>query len=133
MVTGDIKQQVDRVWNAFWSGGVSNPLTVIEQITYLLFAKRLDELEMAEEAKAKQDAKKQNGEKDEQPPTPGKEADELAHELEQQIKASKMPKDLKGNFTKKLKPLWEKGDMEGLKKLAVKIEVEANKAAKNKK
>jgi type I restriction enzyme M protein len=44
MVTGSIKHQVDKVWNAFWSGGVSNPLTVIEQITYLLFAKRLDEL-----------------------------------------------------------------------------------------
>ena len=52
MVTGTIKQQVDRVWDAFWSGGVSNPLTVIEQITYLLFAKRLDELQLAQEAQA---------------------------------------------------------------------------------
>src|SRR5690606_19620834 len=37
MITGDIKNQIDRIWNAFWSGGISNPLEVIEQITYLLF------------------------------------------------------------------------------------------------
>ena len=34
MLTGAIRNQVDQVWNAFWSGGVSNPLSVIEQITY---------------------------------------------------------------------------------------------------
>ncbi len=45
MVTGDFKAQVDALWNAFWSGGVSNPLSVIEQITYLLFIRRLDELQ----------------------------------------------------------------------------------------
>ncbi len=37
MITGEIKGQVDRIWDAFWSGGISNPLEVIEQITYLLF------------------------------------------------------------------------------------------------
>ncbi|MBC7591506.1 MAG: type I restriction-modification system subunit M N-terminal domain-containing protein, partial [Salinibacterium sp.] len=42
MVTGELKQQVDKVWNAFWTGGIANPLEVIEQITYLLFIKRLD-------------------------------------------------------------------------------------------
>ena len=52
MITGPIRSQVDSVWNAFASGGVSNPLTVIEQITYLLFAKRLDELHTAKEKKA---------------------------------------------------------------------------------
>jgi type I restriction-modification system DNA methylase subunit len=52
MLTGAIKNQVDQVWNAFWSGGVSNPLSVIEQITYLLFAKRLDDLHTAKEAQA---------------------------------------------------------------------------------
>lgn len=36
MITGDVKQKIDRVWDAFWSGG-NNPLEVIEQITYLLF------------------------------------------------------------------------------------------------
>jgi type I restriction enzyme M protein len=52
MVTGDFRNQVDQIWNAFWSGGVSNPLSVIEQITYLLFIKRLDDLQTLEEKKA---------------------------------------------------------------------------------
>ena len=52
MVTGDIKNQVDAIWNAFWTGGISNPLEVIEQITYLLFLKRLDDLHTLEENKA---------------------------------------------------------------------------------
>ncbi len=45
MITGDIKSKIDAVWNAFWSGGISNPLEVIEQITYLLFLRRLDDLQ----------------------------------------------------------------------------------------
>jgi type I restriction enzyme M protein len=52
MLTGVIRSQVDSIWNDFWSGGVSNPLSVIEQITYLLFIKRLDELQTVEERKA---------------------------------------------------------------------------------
>ncbi len=52
MITGDIKNQIDRIWDAFWSGGISNPLEVIEQITYLLFIRRLDELHTLEENKA---------------------------------------------------------------------------------
>lgn len=44
MVTGELKAQIDKVWNAFWSGGMANPVEVIEQITYLLFIRRLDEL-----------------------------------------------------------------------------------------
>jgi hypothetical protein len=44
MITGDIKSQIDRIWDSFWSGGISNPLEVIEQITYLLFIRRLDDL-----------------------------------------------------------------------------------------
>ena len=52
MLTGEIRNQVDQVWNAFWSGGISNPLSVIEQITYLLFIKRLDDMERLEESKA---------------------------------------------------------------------------------
>lgn len=54
MLTGSIRSQIDQIWNAFWSGGVSNPLSVIEQITYLLFIKRLDDLQLVEEAKAEQ-------------------------------------------------------------------------------
>ena len=49
MITGEIRNQVDQVWDAFWSGGIANPLTVIEQITYLLFMKRLDELQTTKE------------------------------------------------------------------------------------
>src|SRR5260221_12738561 len=52
MITGELRSQVDRLWDAFWSGGISNPLEVIEQITYLLFIKRLDELNTAQEKKA---------------------------------------------------------------------------------
>src|ERR1700680_3083221 len=52
MLTGEIRSQIDSIWNDFWSGGVSNPLSVIEQITYLLFIKRLDELQTVEERKA---------------------------------------------------------------------------------
>jgi hypothetical protein len=37
MITGPIESQIDQIWNAFWSGGISNPIEVIEQITYLLF------------------------------------------------------------------------------------------------
>jgi type I restriction enzyme M protein len=52
MLTGSIRSQVDALWNAFWTGGISNPLEVIEQITYLLFLKRLDDLHTLEENKA---------------------------------------------------------------------------------
>ena len=52
MVTGELKSQIDKVWNAFWTGGIANPVEVIEQITYLLFIKRLDELHTKEENKA---------------------------------------------------------------------------------
>src|SRR5271166_3427802 len=52
MLTGDIRNQVDTIWNSFWTGGISNPLEVIEQITYLLFLRRLDDLHTVEELKA---------------------------------------------------------------------------------
>ncbi len=52
MLTGEIRSQIDQIWNAFWTGGISNPLEVIEQITYLLFLRRLDELEALGELKA---------------------------------------------------------------------------------
>jgi type I restriction-modification system DNA methylase subunit len=52
MLTGELRSQIDRIWDAFWSGGISNPLEVIEQITYLLFIRRLDELHTLEENRA---------------------------------------------------------------------------------
>jgi type I restriction enzyme M protein len=54
MLTGEIRNQIDRIWDAFWSGGISNPLEVIEQITYLLFLRRLDDLQALEENEATQ-------------------------------------------------------------------------------
>src|SRR5688572_7525711 len=52
MLTGELRSQIDRIWDAFWSGGISNPLEVIEQISFLLFLKRLDDLHTLEENKA---------------------------------------------------------------------------------
>ena len=52
MITGELKSKIDRIWDTMWSGGISNPLSVIEQLTYLLFIKRLDELHTREERKA---------------------------------------------------------------------------------
>ena len=52
MITGELKSKVDRIWDTMWSGGISNPLSVIEQLTYLLFIKRLDELHTRKEHKA---------------------------------------------------------------------------------
>ena len=52
MLTGELRSQVDAIWNAFWSGGISNPMEVLEQITYLLFIRRLDDAHTLEESKA---------------------------------------------------------------------------------
>lgn len=57
MLTGDIRNKVDKVWDTFWSGGIANPLEVIEQITYLLFLRRLDDLQALEENKASRTGK----------------------------------------------------------------------------
>jgi len=53
VITGELKSKIDRVWDSFWSGGISNPLEVIEQITYLLFLRRLDDLQTIAEKKAR--------------------------------------------------------------------------------
>lgn len=57
MITGELKSKVDRIWDTMWSGGISNPLSVIEQLTYLLFIKRLDELHTLREHKASRTGK----------------------------------------------------------------------------
>ena len=49
MITGELKSKIDSIWDTMWSGGISNPLSVIEQLTYLLFIKRLDELHTLKE------------------------------------------------------------------------------------
>ena len=43
MITGEIKNKVDKIWTDIWAGGITNPLTVIEQLTYLMFIRSLDE------------------------------------------------------------------------------------------
>lgn len=52
MVTGELKQKLDALWESFWTGGITNPLSVIEQITYLLFIKGLDDLQIQKEKDA---------------------------------------------------------------------------------
>lgn len=52
MITGEIKSQIDRIWDTFWSGGIANPIEVIEQLTYLLFIKRLDDTQTTAECAA---------------------------------------------------------------------------------
>ena len=52
MITGELRNKVDRIWETFWTGGITNPLDVIEQFTYLLFIKQLDEVETTKENEA---------------------------------------------------------------------------------
>ncbi|MCY9547031.1 type I restriction-modification system subunit M [Lysinibacillus xylanilyticus] len=52
MITREIKNNVDKIWETFWTGGITNPLTVIEQLTYLLFMKWIDEIEKTKEQEA---------------------------------------------------------------------------------
>jgi type I restriction enzyme M protein len=54
MLTGELRSQIDAIWNSFWTGGISNPLEVMEQITYLLFLRRIDDLHTLEESKSVQ-------------------------------------------------------------------------------
>ena len=49
MITGAIKNKVDKIWTDIWAGGITNPLTVIEQLTYLMFIRSLDEKELENE------------------------------------------------------------------------------------
>ena len=52
MLTPTMKSQIRQLWDKFWSGGISNPLTAIEQISYLLFMRRLDEMDLTKKADA---------------------------------------------------------------------------------
>ena len=47
MITGSVKNKIDAIWDIFYSGGISNPVTVIEQITYLMFINYLATLDHA--------------------------------------------------------------------------------------
>lgn len=52
MITGELRNRIDRIWETFWTGGITNPLDVIEQFTYLLFIKQLDDVETTKENEA---------------------------------------------------------------------------------
>lgn len=52
MITGELKSRIDKLWEEFWTGGITNPLTVIEQISFLMFARLLDIAETRNEKKA---------------------------------------------------------------------------------
>src|SRR5471030_667035 len=51
MINGKLRSQIDKLWEEFWTGGITNPLTVIEQISFLMFARLLDMRESTEEKK----------------------------------------------------------------------------------
>jgi type I restriction enzyme M protein len=53
MITGELKNKIDQLWTQFWTGGITNPFTVIEQITFLMFARLLDFKETLNENKSK--------------------------------------------------------------------------------
>ena len=55
VITGELRSKIDRLWDAFWSGGISNPLEVIEQITYLMFLRRLDDIQTTQGAQGQPD------------------------------------------------------------------------------
>ena len=52
MITGDIKNQIDAIWDVFFSGGITNPMSVLEQMTYLFFMKMLDDAQIKKESEA---------------------------------------------------------------------------------
>ena len=52
MITGDIKNRIDGIWDTFWTGGITNSITILEQMTYLFFIKMLDDAQVKKEAAA---------------------------------------------------------------------------------
>ena len=52
MITGELKSKVDSIWDTIWTGGITSPITVLEQITYLMFMKLLDDNQLKAEAGA---------------------------------------------------------------------------------
>ena len=52
MITGELRNKVDQIWQTIWTGGITSPITVLEQITYLMFMKLLDDNQIKAEANA---------------------------------------------------------------------------------
>ena len=57
MINGELRNQIDKLWTEFWTGGITNPLMVIEQISFLMFSRLLDIRETREEKKARRTSK----------------------------------------------------------------------------
>lgn len=57
MITGELKSNIDKLWEEFWTGGITNPLTVIEQITFLMYARLLDANETRDEKRSQRTGK----------------------------------------------------------------------------
>ena len=53
MITGEIKNRIDQIWDTFWTGGITNSMTILEQMTYLFFMKMLDDAQDKKEANAR--------------------------------------------------------------------------------
>lgn len=53
MITGEDKNQIDSIWDTFWSSGITSSITVLEQMTYLFFIKLLDDSQLNREANAR--------------------------------------------------------------------------------
>ena len=52
MITGEIKSRIDSIWDTFWTGGITNSITILEQMTYLFFMKMLDDAQKKKDAYA---------------------------------------------------------------------------------
>ena len=52
MIVGDLRNKVDSIWDTIWTGGITNPITAVEQITYLMFIKLLDDNQQKDEARS---------------------------------------------------------------------------------
>ena len=53
MITGEIKTKIDQIWDTFHVSGITNPITVLEQMTYIFFMKMLDDKQLQEEDMAR--------------------------------------------------------------------------------
>ena len=53
MITGEIKNKIDQIWDTFFVAGITNPITVLEQMTYIFFMKMLDDKQLQEEENAR--------------------------------------------------------------------------------
>ena len=51
-ITGDVKSRIDKVWDTLWAGGITVPVTILEQLTYLFFIKLLDDKQRHEKSNA---------------------------------------------------------------------------------